>query len=571
MLAPTTHIPQRDWLWLALLLGTVLLAGIGLRDPWPADEPRFAQVAREMVESGQWLFPMRGGELYPDKPPVFMWMIAGVFLITGSLKIAFLLPSALSGIVTALAVFDLTRRLHGRYAAWLAVFTLLFTFQFILQAKTAQIDATVCMWITLGCCGVLRATLFPGQHRWWYAACVFMALGIMTKGVGFLPLLLLVPYSFLLRSQSATHNIYRLTAGQWLIGVMLLLATLAMWLLPMIWTVEASGNSAFVAYRDNILLKQTVTRYANAWHHIKPFWYYVTHVVPWAWLPVILLFPWLAGFWKDAFKLRRASVVMPLVFTVLTVLFFSISSGKRGVYILPALPMLVIAAAPFLKSVYARTGVRRLLLLFTLLISSVMIVLGGLALAGNGPLPALYIKHDVELTWWLIVTGAACAMAVLLTRRHSVAIWSAFSIVLWLSYSLWGAPSINVARTPHNIFEVAQRHLPGNAEVAVIDTKEQFILFNPFTVVHFGYHTPLSQQVQAAWQWQSEATSGDAPRWILMPDSITSSCLDTDDAIEAGKAHRERWLLLPPSARRPVCELTSPLPQTFRYQGQPFD
>ncbi|MGI3027052.1 ArnT family glycosyltransferase, partial [Vibrio cholerae] len=54
----------------------IIFAGIGLRSPWPADEPRFAEVAREMVVSGNWFFPMRGGELYPDKPPVFMWAIA---------------------------------------------------------------------------------------------------------------------------------------------------------------------------------------------------------------------------------------------------------------------------------------------------------------------------------------------------------------------------------------------------------------------------------------------------------------------------------------------------------------
>ena len=61
-------------LWFLLGLGLLVLgAGLGLRDPWPADEPRFALVAKQMVESGQWLFPFRGGEIYPDKPPMFMW------------------------------------------------------------------------------------------------------------------------------------------------------------------------------------------------------------------------------------------------------------------------------------------------------------------------------------------------------------------------------------------------------------------------------------------------------------------------------------------------------------------
>ena len=60
--------------WLIALL--VLGAGLGLRDPWPADEPRFALVARQMIESGNWLFPHRGPELYSGKPPLFVWLQA---------------------------------------------------------------------------------------------------------------------------------------------------------------------------------------------------------------------------------------------------------------------------------------------------------------------------------------------------------------------------------------------------------------------------------------------------------------------------------------------------------------
>ncbi len=61
------------WGMALLMIGV----GLGLRDPWPADEPRFALVAKQMVESGDWLFPHRGHELYADKPPMLMWLQAG--------------------------------------------------------------------------------------------------------------------------------------------------------------------------------------------------------------------------------------------------------------------------------------------------------------------------------------------------------------------------------------------------------------------------------------------------------------------------------------------------------------
>jgi 4-amino-4-deoxy-L-arabinose transferase-like glycosyltransferase len=97
----------------------VLGAGIGLRDPWPSDEPRFTLVAKQMVESGDWLFPHRGSELYSDKPPMLMWLQALLHLV-GNWRIAFLLPSLLAGLGTLALVWDMGRRLWSPRAGLLA-------------------------------------------------------------------------------------------------------------------------------------------------------------------------------------------------------------------------------------------------------------------------------------------------------------------------------------------------------------------------------------------------------------------------------------------------------------------
>ena len=85
-----------DLFWLALALLVIIGTGIGIRDPWPADEPRFAAVARDMVATGEWLFPRVGGDLYQDKPPMFFWMLAVCYALTGSLKWSFLIPAFLA-------------------------------------------------------------------------------------------------------------------------------------------------------------------------------------------------------------------------------------------------------------------------------------------------------------------------------------------------------------------------------------------------------------------------------------------------------------------------------------------
>jgi 4-amino-4-deoxy-L-arabinose transferase-like glycosyltransferase len=338
---------SRALFWLMSIAASLILIGLGLRDPWPADEPRFALVAKEMIDTGQWFFPARAQELYPDKPPIFMWSIALFYWLTDSINVAFLLPSALSGLLTIFLVYDIGRKLWSTQIGFIAGLLLTFSLQFMLQAKTAQIDAMVCAWITLGCYGLLRFTLVDGKWRWYFIAWFFMGIGVITKGVGFLPLLMLIPYALLRLSGKPTVQAPIITR-QWLwwLGPLVMLFAISLWFLPMLWLVDQSQNPLYEVYRDNILFKQTVTRYANSWHHIKPFWYYLSSVIPGFWLPLSLALPWLLKPWWNAIKQADARIILPLGWIILVILFFSVSSGKRGVYVLPALPMLALIAAP---------------------------------------------------------------------------------------------------------------------------------------------------------------------------------------------------------------------------------
>lgn len=117
--APTPSVmlktrASKDFWLLAITAVLVIGAGLGLRDPWPSDEPRFALVAKQMVMSGDWLFPHRGNELYSDKPPMLMWLQALFCMLLGNWRVAFLLPSLLAALGTLACVYDLGRRLWTR-------------------------------------------------------------------------------------------------------------------------------------------------------------------------------------------------------------------------------------------------------------------------------------------------------------------------------------------------------------------------------------------------------------------------------------------------------------------------
>src|SRR5450755_3890464 len=134
---------RREWRLFMLLALILLGAGIGLRDPWPSDEPRFTLSAKQMVESGDWLFPHRGIALYADKPPMLMWMEAAGYELLHSWRVAFLLPSLFAGLLTLALTYDLGRRLWNPRVGLYAAGALLATFQFVFQVKRAQIDPLV--------------------------------------------------------------------------------------------------------------------------------------------------------------------------------------------------------------------------------------------------------------------------------------------------------------------------------------------------------------------------------------------------------------------------------------------
>jgi len=542
-------------LWLLLGAGVVLLGlGLGLRDPWPADEPRFALIARDMVRSGEWLFPRVAGEWYSDKPPLFMWLAAIFYALTGELRVAFLLPSLLAGLGMVALVHDLARRLWDRRVALAAGLLLLLSVQFTLQARSAQLDALVALWTTLGLYGLLRHLLLGPDWRWYTAGGFAMGLGVVTKGVGFLPLFVLLPWLWLRWWRPGALPPVDGSWRMWLLAPAALLVPVACWLLPMAATVWASGDPALEAYRDDLLFRQTVTRYADTWTHLRPAWYYLVHVIPWAWLPTTLALPWLLTAWRRRLVRGDARYWLLLGWVVCVLLFFSLSPGKRGVYLLPALPAFVLAAAPLLSGgLLRRRGLRVAAAVVGGVLAAIACGIGvALSLAALSALDwdplgigARLARQGFVLPGVAALAGVSGLTGMLLTawgvarRREPVALglWLAVS---WLALGALGYPAINDARSARDLMAAVAVRVPAGHPLAMIGWKEQLVLQLPRPAVHFGFRRAAETELRDAAAWLRGTPGG----WVLAPASQLAPCFEPVQAQPVMRRHRKDWVLV---------------------------
>ncbi|AZR41509.1 ArnT family glycosyltransferase [Marinobacter salarius] len=555
------HLPEdlfrlsRNQLLLVLMAfaAMMIFTGIGLRSPWPADEPRFAEVAREMVVSGQWLIPMRGGEFYPDKPPVFMWGIALFYWLTGNLKVAFLLPNALCSLITLGLVFDLGTRLWNQRTGTIAALLLMLAPQFLIQAQKAQIDAMVACWITVACYGLIRHFFTGPAWGWYFGAWAFMGLGIITKGVGFLPALMFLPILMLgLRDRQLFNATLTWRCA---LGPLVMLAVVAAWLIPMVLYVNNLGTEDAIAYRNNILFKQTGERYADSWGHIQPWHYYLTSVIPSLWFPLPLLLLALAKPVKETIR-RRPVVLLLLAWAALVIVFFSISPGKRGVYLLPALPMFALALAPALSTQRPARWFPPVMTGLHLLLACTLMTVGMMAWNDH---PGLVEKvSDYSQNPARLHEAGTLVFSIGLVWLVSLAVfWRTYALgrffialmISWLLYTTWGYRILEPMRTPRNILQAAEQRIPPNAQLGMIDFKEQFILFSRNDFTHFSYFSSHEQEERNAWLWMDET----ADSYLIVEAEDDFQCFNKEDAVFLGVAHRDSYLLLGDEHMKPGC------------------
>ncbi len=325
---------------LVLLLAAVLfICNIWGYDLWAPDEPFFGEGAREMLVDGHWLVTYVNGKVNTHKPPFFFWLIALLSLPLGRVtSFTARLPSALASLGTLALILRLGRRSASERTAVLGAFMLTTTYLFWDKARSVQIDAVMCclIWVALSAFDAWRSGDLDGRRAGWtfWAAA---ALAVLAKG----PVGLLLPLGVALATLAFDREIGRWRDFAPFTGPMLFAAICGVWVgATMLW-----GPAEYSVW--GALKEHFVDRGIHGMHHSQPWWYYAK-VLPPQLLPWTFLVP---GAMVHAWRRRDRTDRFLLITVIFIVLFFSISTEKRTLYVLPAFPAFALMTARFVGAV----------------------------------------------------------------------------------------------------------------------------------------------------------------------------------------------------------------------------
>ena len=332
-------IPGNRWLHVFLLIalcGVLYFPYLGSTPVFDKGEPREGLAVQDIVQRGEWLFPLKRAAAIPSKPPMFHWSAALVYQFTGILDEATLrLPSAVYATLGVISLYLLGAKLFGAQVGLLGGAILATTMIYQTQAVNARVDMTLCFFVTLSL--ILFYSIYRGllTHPLWpYAMYLLVGLATLSKG----PLGLVLPGLVIAVFLALKRNWQQFFRFAFHPGVLIAVILVLGWYGLAI----TRGGEGFV---DRQLLSENLGRFFGGSGHSHPLYYYLGYLFSLA-IPWCLFYPLMFMDWAEhRGSADRDDVRFLQTWFAAMLIFFSLSSGKRAVYLLPVYPALALLLA----------------------------------------------------------------------------------------------------------------------------------------------------------------------------------------------------------------------------------
>ena len=327
---------------LVLLASLTLFFGIGRMPLIGSDEPRYAEVAREMWVNSDYVSPRLAGRLWLEKAPLLYWGQALAYSVFGVNELAARLPSALGALFIVLALYETARRVLGARAALYVGIVTASMAMIAVPAHGATTDMPLCAMFAGAFCCFFRA--FGSQNhglKWFLMSAAFVGGAMLAKGlIGPLLFALIGGIWWLWARPKADFwsRSFAARIGVFAAASAVFLAVSAIWYFP-VWL----RHGAF--FWEEFFVNHHFKRFtSDKYEHRQPFYFYI------AILPLCAL-PWTLWIWSAArdfrglrprLNARDAFLSFAWVWFLVPIAFFSASGAKLPFYILPSFPALAI-------------------------------------------------------------------------------------------------------------------------------------------------------------------------------------------------------------------------------------
>ncbi|OGT40197.1 MAG: hypothetical protein A3F12_07995 [Gammaproteobacteria bacterium RIFCSPHIGHO2_12_FULL_38_14] len=323
-----------DFAFLTLVLGALLFIALGHRPLFVPDEGRYAEIAREMVATHDYIIPHLNGIQYFEKPILFYWMTALAIKLFGLNIWSVRSVNACLAWLGILWTYFTARQLYDRKTGLLSAFIMGTSLLYFVMARMVSLDLSVTVFLSISLYAILLNRQNPKQHYYLWIASISSAAAVLTKGLIGIVFPILIVSIWLMISKSPG-----IKRSQLLICSFIFLVITLPWHL-----LAAIKHHEFFYY---YFIYQQFLRYTTPGiGHLQPNWFFI---------PIILIgfLPWSIFLLQTLihhFHRKQPVDIFFLLWIGIVFVFFSFSKSKLIPYILPIFPPLAILTAHYLTS-----------------------------------------------------------------------------------------------------------------------------------------------------------------------------------------------------------------------------